>query len=154
MSEESQLAAEQRARVLIDRQLNDAGWVVQDRKSLNLFAGPGVAVREVAMAKGHGRADYLLYVDQHAVGVIEAKPVGSTLSGVEWQSASYAEGLPPDVRLEAVTRASTSASASCSGPWAASKRPSCSTQPGTKADPAANASSPTSTPPKSACSTY
>ncbi len=108
MSEESQLAAEQRARVLIDRQLNDAGWVVQDRKSLNLFAGPGVAVREVAMAKGHGRADYLLYVDQHAVGVIEAKPVGSTLSGVEWQSASYAEGLPPDVRLKAVTRASTS----------------------------------------------
>lgn len=63
MSEESQLAAEQRARVLIDRQLNDAGWVVQGRKSLNLFAGPGVAVREVVMAKGHGRADYLLYVD-------------------------------------------------------------------------------------------
>jgi len=37
--------------------------VVQDRKSLNTFAGPGVAVREVVMAKGHGRADYLLYVD-------------------------------------------------------------------------------------------
>jgi hypothetical protein len=52
--------------------------VVQDRKSLNLVARPGVAVREVVMAKGHGRADYLLYVDQHAVGVIEAKPVGST----------------------------------------------------------------------------
>ncbi len=103
MSDESQLAAEQRARVLIDRQLTDAGWVVQDRKSLNLFAGQGVAIREVVMAKGHGRADYLLYVDQHAVGVIEAKPVGSTLSGVEWQSAMYAEGLPPDVRLKAVT---------------------------------------------------
>lgn len=38
MSDESQLAAEQRARVLIDRQLTDAGWVIQDRKSLNLFA--------------------------------------------------------------------------------------------------------------------
>jgi len=69
-------------RVLIDRQLNDAGWVVQDRESLNLVAGPGVAVREVVMAKGHGRADYLLYVDQHAVGVIEAKPVGSTADQV------------------------------------------------------------------------
>ncbi len=40
---------------------------MQDRKSLNLVAGPGVAVREVVMAMGHGRADYLLYVDQHAV---------------------------------------------------------------------------------------
>ncbi len=87
VSEEPQLAAEKRARVLIDRQLNDAGWQVQDRKSLNLFAGPGVAVCEVVMAKGHGRADYLLYVDQHAVGVIEAKPVGSTLSGLRWRRA-------------------------------------------------------------------
>jgi hypothetical protein len=30
---------------------------------------------------------YLLYVDQNSTGVIEAKPVGTTLSGVEWQSA-------------------------------------------------------------------
>jgi type I restriction enzyme R subunit len=103
MTDEDRLAAEQRARVLIDRQLADAGWVVQDRKDLNLFAGPGVAVREVIMARGHGRADYLLYVDQKAVGVIEAKPQGTTLSGVEWQSAMYAEGLPAEVRLKAVS---------------------------------------------------
>jgi type I restriction enzyme R subunit len=103
MTDEERLAAEQRARVLIDRQLTEAGWAVQDRKDLNLFAGQGVAVREVIMAKGHGRADYLLYVDRKAVGVIEAKPAGTTLSGVEWQSAMYAEGLPADVRLKAVT---------------------------------------------------
>ena len=102
MTDENRLAAEQRASVLIDRQLSEAGWAVQDRRVLNLFAGHGVAVREVIMAKGHGRADYLLYVDQKAVGVIEAKPAGTTLSGVEWQSAMYAEGLPPDVRLKAV----------------------------------------------------
>src|SRR6185312_9853340 len=96
---EPQLSAEQRARVQIDRQLIAAGWVVQGRAGLNLFAGPGVAVREVIMRPGHGRADYLLYVDQRAVGVIEAKPEGVPLSGVEWQSATYAEGLPPDVRL-------------------------------------------------------
>ena len=42
---EVQLAAEQRARVLIDRQLADAGWTVQHKKDLNLFAGQGVAVR-------------------------------------------------------------------------------------------------------------
>ena len=97
------MAAEQRARVLIDQQLTAAGWVVQDRRALNLFASQGVAVREVVMAAGHGRADYLLYVDQRAVGVIEAKPVGTALSGVEWQSATYAEGLPPEVRLKALT---------------------------------------------------
>ena len=97
------LAAEQRARVLIDRQLVDAGWVVQDKKDLNLFAGPGVAVREVVMKPGHGRVDYLLYVDKTVVGVIEAKPQGMTLSGVEWQSAMYADGLPADVRLAALT---------------------------------------------------
>jgi len=55
------------------------------------------------MAAGHGRADYLLYVDKSAVGVIEAKPEGTPLSGVEWQSAMYAEGLPADVRLKALT---------------------------------------------------
>ncbi len=55
------------------------------------------------MAKGHGRVDYLLYVAQRVVGVIEAKPEGTPLSGVEWQSAMYADGLPPAVRLKALT---------------------------------------------------
>jgi type I restriction enzyme R subunit len=36
------------ARIDIDRQLEAAGWVVQDRDELNLFAGPGVAIREDA----------------------------------------------------------------------------------------------------------
>lgn len=98
------LAAEQRARVLIDRQLTDASWSVQDSRSLNLFAAQGVARREATMAAGHGRADYLLYVDQKVVGVIEAKPEGTPLSGVEWQSAMYADGLPADVRLAALTK--------------------------------------------------
>ncbi|MBC9956444.1 type I restriction-modification enzyme R subunit C-terminal domain-containing protein [Yimella sp. cx-51] len=104
LGDDARLAAEARARTLIDRQLGDAGWVVQDKKALNLFAAQGVACREVTMKTGHGRADYLLYVDQRVVGVIEAKPQGTTLSGVEWQSAMYAEGLPADVRLKALTR--------------------------------------------------
>ena len=101
---ESALAAEARARVLIDGQLTAAGWVVQDTKDLNLSAGQGVARREAIMAAGHGRADYLLYLDKRVVGVIEAKPVGTPLSGVEWQSAMYATGLPPEVRLSVVTK--------------------------------------------------
>jgi len=72
--DDARLAAEQRARVRIDEQLTAAGWVVQDRREMNLFAAPGVAVREVVMAPGHGRVDYLLYVDRRIVGVIEANP--------------------------------------------------------------------------------
>ena len=101
---ESALAAEARARVLIDAQLAAAGWVVQDIRNLNLSAAQGVARREAIMATGHGRADYLLYLDRRVVGVIEAKPVGTPLSGVEWQSAMYASGLPAEVRLSVVTR--------------------------------------------------
>src|SRR5262245_22756175 len=97
------MPAEGRARAVIDRQLIEAGWHVQDRNQTNLFAGQGVAVREAIMKKDHGRVDYLLYVDQQTVGVIEAKPEGTTLSGVEWQSAMYADGLPPAVRLKALT---------------------------------------------------
>lgn len=103
MPVDDRLPAEARARKLIDEQLEAAGWSVQDRKDLNLFAGPGVAVREVIMAEGHGRVDYLLYVDKTVVGVIEAKPVGTTLSGVEWQSAMYASGLPDTHAKRAIT---------------------------------------------------
>ena len=98
------LPAEARARVLIDQQLGKAGWSVQDKQAMNLFASQGVAVREVTLKPGHGRVDYVLYIDQAAVGVIEATPEGTPLSGVEWQSAMYAEGLPPDVRLAALAK--------------------------------------------------
>ncbi|WP_237770179.1 type I restriction endonuclease subunit R [Ornithinimicrobium sp. CNJ-824] len=89
--------------MLIDRQLTDAGWSVQDKKDLNLFAANGIACREAVMKQGHGRADYLLYVDKKVVGVIEAKPEGTTLSGIEWQSAMYAAGLSAEAQLRSVT---------------------------------------------------
>ena len=56
----SRLPAEQRARVLIDAQLAAARWVVRNKGRVNLFVGLGLAVREVTMAPGHGRVDYLL----------------------------------------------------------------------------------------------
>lgn len=97
MTSDAYLPAEERARVEIDRQLEACGWVVQDRKDMNLYAAPGVAVREFIMATGHGRADYLLFVDGKAVGAVEAKPSGTPLAGVESQSAKYAAGLPKDL---------------------------------------------------------
>jgi type I restriction enzyme R subunit len=72
MPDRARVTPEARARALIDRQLTDAGRHVQDRDKIHLFAGQGVAVREVVMKRDHGRVDYLLYVDKQAVGVIEA----------------------------------------------------------------------------------
>ena len=83
---QSRLAAEQRARGLIDAQLEAPGWSVQDRNDLDLIHHTGVAVREASVAPGHGRADYLLCVNRQAVCVIEAKPVGTPLSGALWRA--------------------------------------------------------------------
>jgi type I restriction enzyme, R subunit len=88
------LAPEARARVEIDRMLHASGWVVQDASRVSLTAGRGVAVREFVMASPHGRADYLLFLDGRAAGVVEAKKEGETLVGVEHQSAKYVDGLP------------------------------------------------------------
>ena len=85
---------EQLARQKIDAALADAGWTVQNRDEMNLAAGSGVAVREFRMAPGHGFADYMLFVVGKAAGVLEAKPIGHTLSGVEPQIEKYAKGLP------------------------------------------------------------
>jgi len=85
---------EQQARIGIDAALEAAGWIVQDRAAMNLSAGPGVAVREFKMASGHGFADYLLFVNGKAVGVLEAKPAGYALTNVELQADKYATGLP------------------------------------------------------------
>lgn len=62
---------------------------------MNLFAGPGVAVREFSLETGY--ADYLLFVDQKAVGIVEAKSEGTTLSAVSEQAGIYAVGLPASI---------------------------------------------------------
>ena len=87
------LNPEEQARVLIDAQLVAAGWVVQDREAIDLVNHVGVAVREVIMEKWAGRADYVLYLNRKMVGVIEAKPQGTTLMAVQWQSHRYSKGL-------------------------------------------------------------
>ena len=70
--------------------LEAAGWKVQDKNAINFNAGPGIAVREYQT--DIGPADYVLFVDKNAVGVIEAKPEewGHKITTVEEQSAGYA----------------------------------------------------------------
>jgi type I restriction enzyme R subunit len=88
------MTPEKNARVNIDALLTQAGWHVCDMAHANIHAARGVALREFPLNTGYGFADYLLYIDGKAAGVIEAKKEGSTLTGVEVQSARYAQGLP------------------------------------------------------------
>ena len=80
---------EQAARDRIDLLLEQSGWVVQSKKAINFHAGPGIAVREYLTDVGP--ADYVLFVNKLAVGVIEAKKedVGQNITTVEDQTAGY-----------------------------------------------------------------
>jgi type I restriction enzyme R subunit len=55
---------------------------VQDVAALNVSAARGVAVQDFGLQHGHGTADYLLYADGRAAGVVEAKTEGHTLTVV------------------------------------------------------------------------
>jgi type I restriction enzyme R subunit len=88
------MTPEAAAREKIDAALKAAGWTVQDEAEANIGAARGVAIREYPLKKGHGFADYLLYADRQAVGVIEAKKEGDTLTGVEVQATKYSDGIP------------------------------------------------------------
>ena len=88
------MTPEQKARVSIDALLVAAGWHVCNVANANIHASTGVAIREFPLNPGFGFADYLLYVNGKACGVIEAKKEGATLTGVEVQSGRYAQGLP------------------------------------------------------------
>jgi len=79
---------EDATRIEIDEKLAAAGWVMQDKKRLNLYESLGVAVRE--MDTDTGPADYMLFIDGKACGIIEAKREGSELGGVTDQSGRYA----------------------------------------------------------------
>ena len=86
------MTPEAQARQQIDAMLIASGWVVQDFKAVDFSAGRGIALREVPLKTGP--CDYLLLVDRKALGVVEAKKEGTTLSVVAEQSTRYATSLP------------------------------------------------------------
>jgi type I restriction enzyme R subunit len=88
------MTSESQARENIDSLLTQAGWLLCDADKAHISGARGVAIREFPLKSGHGFADYLLYVDGKAAGVIEAKKEGVTLTGVETQSDKYIKGLP------------------------------------------------------------
>ena len=91
------MTPERKARQTIDSMLKAAGWRVQNYTGHDTEAALGVAVREYLL-KGDQRADYLLFINGAAVGVIEAKPEGTTLSGALQQAERYRASLPDNLR--------------------------------------------------------
>ncbi len=86
------MTPEQKAREIIDKRLEQSGWLIQDMKELNPSAAVGVAVRE--FPTDTGPVDYALFVNGKPVGVVEAKKnsAGENITSVETQSARYAAG--------------------------------------------------------------
>lgn len=84
------MTPEAKAREVIDKKLEQAGWAVQDMNKLNLSASLGVAVREFLTSTGP--VDYALFVDGEPIGIVEAKKSTSAqnITTVEEQSARYA----------------------------------------------------------------
>ena len=94
------ITPEAQARITIDALLQAAGWHICNVGNVNIHAAAGVAIREFPLNNGFGFADYLLYVNGKACGVIEAKKEGATLRGVELQSSRYAQGLPTSLSVQ------------------------------------------------------
>ncbi len=78
---------EEEARIKIDKQLQNAGWEVVSRFEYN--RNTPSAVIEASM-QGRKESDYLLFIDNKAIAVVEAKRVENILeSDVERQAEDY-----------------------------------------------------------------
>jgi type I site-specific restriction endonuclease len=83
---------EEKARREMDAMLKASGWDVQSKGAVNLSAARGVAICELSFATGE--PDSTLFIDAKALGTVEAKPEGHSLTGVEEQSTKYVTGVP------------------------------------------------------------
>ena len=85
---------EEKARVIIDGMFEEAGWKVVDRDKYapNMTA---VAIREGLMV-GNREADYLLFLNGKAVGVLEAKRIETDINSdiVQEQARLYTRSCP------------------------------------------------------------
>lgn len=80
---------EEKARVKIDKQLNNAGWDIVDRQ--DYLPNYAMAVKE-ALMQGGKESDYLLFVDNRAIAVVEAKKESDSLGPkVASQAEHYAK---------------------------------------------------------------
>lgn len=70
---------EEKARIKIDKQLKNAGWDIVSRDEY--IPSNALAVKE-ALMQGNKESDYLLFVDDRAIAVVEAKKEDNTLGDI------------------------------------------------------------------------
>ena len=94
------MTPEAKARQLIDKRLEQSGWIVQEFAAVNPMESLGVAVREYPTSTGP--VDYALFVEGRPVGIIEAKKddAGENITVVEGQSGRYAKSRFRYVNIE------------------------------------------------------
>ena len=81
---------EERARKIIDKQLTNVGWDIVSR---NEYVPKSTSAVKEALMKGNKESDYLLFVDDKAIAVVEAKKEDDPLGPeVEKQAEDYARG--------------------------------------------------------------
>lgn len=84
---------EEKARIKIDKQLTDAGWDIVARDEYIPFNAS--AVKE-ALMQGNKESDYLLFVDDKAIAVVEAKAEYNSLGDIVAQQAEWYSENPQD----------------------------------------------------------
>ena len=88
------MTPEEKARIKIDQWFADAGWKVVDREDYEPTC-TAVAIRE-GLLKGNLEADYFLFINGKAVGVLEAKreDIDAFSNKVCEQATLYARNIP------------------------------------------------------------
>ena len=88
------MTPEEKARVKIDQMFEDAGWQVVDRDSYSPTI-TAAAIRE-GLLEGNHEADYFLFINGKAIGVLEAKreEIDVTSTKVCEQTEMYVRGVP------------------------------------------------------------
>ncbi len=80
------MTPEEKARVKIDKQLNNAGWEIVSRQEY--VPNYASAVKEGLM-QGNKESDYLLFIDDKAIAVVEAKAESNSLGDIVAQQAEW-----------------------------------------------------------------
>ncbi|MBR4159411.1 MAG: type I restriction endonuclease subunit R, partial [Spirochaetia bacterium] len=82
------MTPEEKARVKIDKQLRSAGWDIVSR---NEYIPKSTSAVKEALMQGNTESDYLLFVDDKAIAVVEAKREENPLGeDVQAQAEDYA----------------------------------------------------------------
>lgn len=92
------MTPEEKARQKIDQWFSDAGWKVVDRDNYEPNC-TAVAIRE-GLLKGNLEADYFLFINGKAVGVLEAKreEIDPFSDKVCEQAVVYARNVPKFIK--------------------------------------------------------